>query len=70
MAAILIKGLLPGKPVAYNYGLLWLLYGLLWGIVAYYFGLLGFPGRLVKRGLTMDHIEKMRWHGIPRRSDW
>ena len=42
---------LPGKPVAYNngllwllYGLLWLLYGLLWGIVACYFGLLGVPG--------------------------
>ena len=25
---------LPGKPVAYNYGLLWIYYGLLWGIVA------------------------------------
>ena len=36
----------PGKPVAYNYGLLWLLYGLLWGIVAYYYGLLGVPGTL------------------------
>ena len=39
--------------MAYNYGLLWIYYGLLWiysgllwGIVAYYFGLLGFPGSL------------------------
>ena len=24
---------LPGKPVAYNYGLPWLIYGLLWVIV-------------------------------------
>ena len=39
--------------MAYNYGLLWLIYGLLWliygllwGIVAYYFKLLGFPGRV------------------------
>ena len=32
--------------VAYNYGLLWLIYGLLWSIVACYFGLLGVPGRL------------------------
>ena len=35
---------IPGKPVACNYGLLWLISGLLWGIVAYYFGLLGVPG--------------------------
>ena len=36
---------LPGKPVAYNYGLLWLIYGLLYGIVtASCFRLLGFPG--------------------------
>ena len=34
----------PGKPVACNYGLLWLIRGLLWGIVAYSFGLLGVPG--------------------------
>ena len=33
----------PGKPVAYNYGLLWLIYGLLWGVVACCFRLLGFP---------------------------
>ena len=38
-------GNLPGKPVAYNWGLLCQIYGLLWGIVACYFGLLGFPGR-------------------------
>ena len=35
----------PGKPVACNYGLLSMNYGLPSGIVAYYFGLLGFPGR-------------------------
>ena len=35
----------PGEPVDYNYGLLWLIYGLLWGIVACYFGLLGVPGK-------------------------
>ena len=31
--------------MAYNYGLLWLVYGLLYGIVACYFGLLGVPGK-------------------------
>ena len=36
----------PGKPVAYYKELLWLICGLLWGIVAYSFGLLGFPGSL------------------------
>ena len=36
---------LPGKPVAYNYGLLAVSYGLLLGIVVYCFRLLGFPGR-------------------------
>ena len=36
---------LPGKPVAYNYGLLSINYGLLWGIVASFFGLLGVPGK-------------------------
>ena len=36
---------LPGKPVAYNYGLLRLNSGLLWGMVAHDFWLLGFPGR-------------------------
>ena len=35
--------LVPGKPVAYNSGLLWLLYGLLLGLVACCFGLLGVP---------------------------
>ena len=35
---------LPGKPAAYNNGLLSINYGLLWGIVAYCFRLLGFPG--------------------------
>ena len=30
--------------MAYNYGLLWLIYGLLYGIVACYFRLLGVPG--------------------------
>ena len=35
---------LPGKPVAYNSGLLSVNSGLLWSIVAYYFGLLGVPG--------------------------
>ena len=35
---------MPGQPVAYNYGLLWLIYGLLYGIVACYFRLLGVPG--------------------------
>ena len=32
---------LPGKPVAYNYGLLSVNYGLLRGIVAHYFGVPG-----------------------------
>ena len=36
---------LPGKPVADNYGLLWLIYELLWDIVAFYFRLLGVPGK-------------------------
>ena len=40
---------IPGKPVAYYYGLLWLIYGLLWGIVACYFGLLGVPGKYLWR---------------------
>ena len=31
--------------MAYNYGPLWIYYGLLYGIVAYYFGLLGVPGK-------------------------
>ena len=35
--------LLPGKPVACYYGLLWLIYGLLLSVVACYVGLLGFP---------------------------
>ena len=35
---------LPGKPVAYNYGLLSVNYGLLWSIVTCYLGLLGVPG--------------------------
>ena len=34
----------PGKPVAYNDGLLSVNCGLLWDIVAYFFGLLGVPG--------------------------
>ena len=38
---------LPGGPVAYNYWLLSDNYGLLWDMVAYYFGLLGVPGRVV-----------------------
>ena len=37
-------GLLPGKPVVCNYGLLSINSGLLWSIVACCFGLLGFPG--------------------------
>ena len=32
----------PGKPVAHDYGLLWLYYELLWGVVAYYLGYLAF----------------------------
>ena len=39
--------------MACNYGLLSMNYGLLWGIVAYYFGLLGFPGSLRKLSDTM-----------------
>ena len=38
--------IIPGKPVAYNYGLLSTNNGLLWGIVANYFGLLGVPGKV------------------------
>ena len=41
----------PGKPVAYNDGLLSMNYGLFWGIVACYFGLLGFPGRTCGYGI-------------------
>ena len=37
----------PGKPVAYNSGLLWLIYGLLYGIVACCFRLLGFSGTIL-----------------------
>ena len=37
--------IVPEKPVAHNFGQLWLIYDLLWGIVACYFGLLGVPGR-------------------------
>ena len=51
------KGL-PGKPVAYNFGLLWIYYGLLWDIVAYYFGLLGVPG--------CDHTQTLRAHSHGR----
>ena len=40
----------PGKPVAYNDGLLWLIDGLLYGIVACCFGLLGFPGTSLSFG--------------------
>ena len=32
----------PGKPVACNYGLLWLIYGLLWCIAANFLGYLAF----------------------------
>ena len=42
---------LPGKPVAHNLGLLCLNDGLLWGIVAQYFWLLGFPGRVLERNV-------------------
>ena len=38
---------LPGKPVAYNRRLLWLVYGLLHGIVACHFRLLGVPGHFI-----------------------
>ena len=34
----------PGRPAAYNCGLLWLFCGLLWGIVAFDFRPLGVPG--------------------------
>ena len=34
----------PGKPVEYEYGLLWLIYVLLRGLAAYCFRLLGVPG--------------------------
>ena len=36
----------PGKPVAYNNGLLSINYGLLWSIVACCFELLGVPARI------------------------
>ena len=36
--------MVPGKPVAYNYGLVSVNYWLLYGIVAYFFRLLGVPG--------------------------
>ena len=45
---------LPGKPVASNYGLLWLIHGLLEGIVACYLRLCGLPqvdSRSLKMGL-------------------
>ena len=51
---------IPGKPVAYNYGLLLLIYGLLYGIVACYFRPLGVPGRYmhihVPYAHTLDHM--------------
>ena len=47
---------LPGKPGAYNYGLLSVNSGLLWGIVACYFGLLGFPGFFGFFGLQQSRV--------------
>ena len=51
---------IPGKPVAHNYGLRWLIHGPLWGIVACSFRLLGFPGTSTQRihrggGGTLGH---------------
>ena len=44
---------LPGKPAAYNCGLLWLIDGLLYGIVAYSFRLLGIPGTSAQDWVTL-----------------
>ena len=52
----------PGKLVGCNSGLLWLLYGLLWGIVAYYFGLLGVPGRFFV--LSLVDVEALASSGL------
>ena len=52
------KGL-PGKPVAYDNGLLCMYCGLLWGIVACYFRLLGVPGRDVR-----DVLDSVRFHHL------
>ena len=46
----------PGKPVACNYGLLWLIYGLLWGLVACCFRLLGVPGTFFVSGLPAEEF--------------
>ena len=54
--------LLPGKPVAHNYGgLLSVNNGLLWGIVAYYFGPLGVPGRALMKIGTIVPLEVGLW---------
>ena len=66
---------LPGKPVAYNYGLLSINYGLLYGIVACYFKLLGVPGMSTWSsgpyvwvvGITMPR-GKVRCHGFAGRA--
>ena len=51
----------PGKPVAYNYGLLCLNNGLLWSIVACDFGLLGFF-----RLLLSMLLERCTYVGVDR----
>ena len=50
----------PGKPVAYSSGLLWLIYGLLYGIVACHFGLLGVPGKYTTKHWRFHSI----WYSI------
>ena len=44
----------PGKPVAYNHRLLSMPDGLLFGMVAYNFGLLGFPGVSLRLTLSRN----------------
>ena len=49
LCRVVVEGLLPGKPVAHNLGLVSVDFGLLWDIVACHLGLFGFPGRLYMR---------------------
>ena len=61
-----LRWLQPGEPVAHNSGLLSTSNGLLWGIVAYYFQLLGCPGRSCKDLYYTIRLQ-LNQHGGSRR---
>ena len=62
---------LPGKPVACNFGLVWLISGLLWTVMAHYFRLLGFPDTCLcgPGGAKCKLAHSSDWPG-PHSSDW